>query len=109
VAGLIAAAGAVLIVAGPTAATSIAGWGLYGLGLAAIAPTVLGAAPSASPAPPPVSIAAVTTIGYLGSFTGPPLIGAVAGGTGLSTALGLLLVSVAVAIVLLAGRALRPR
>jgi hypothetical protein len=38
-------------------------------------------------------IAAVTTLGYLGSCTGPPVIGALAGRLGLSTALGLLVVA----------------
>jgi hypothetical protein len=52
-----------------------------------------------------VAIAAVTTLGYLGSFTGPPLVGALAELTGLTRALGLLLVA-ALVPVLLAGRAL---
>jgi hypothetical protein len=55
-----------------------------------------------------VAIAAVTTLGYLGSFTGPPLVGALAELTGLSRALGLLVVA-ALVPVLLAGRALVPR
>ena len=46
-------------------------------------------------APPPVAapaaIAAVTTIGYLGSFTGPPLVGALAEVASLPAALALLL------------------
>jgi cyanate permease len=55
-----------------------------------------------------VAIAAVTTLGYLGSFTGPPLVGALAEVTGLSTALWLLVVAAFVPVVL-AGRALGPR
>ena len=54
---------------------------------------------------PPVAVAAVTTLGYLGSFTGPPVIGALAELTGLSAALGLL-VAAALVVVPLAGRAL---
>jgi hypothetical protein len=43
--------------------------------------------------PAAAAIAAVTTIGYLGSFSGPPLIGALAGATGLTAALALLLLA----------------
>jgi MFS family permease len=87
---LVAAAGAALAVAGPGVATSLAGWALFGAGTALIAPAVLGAAPAAAPpgVPPGVAIAAVTTVGYLGSFTGPPAIGALAGRLGLDAALG---------------------
>jgi hypothetical protein len=67
---------------------------------------VLGAAPSAAAASPAVAIAAVTTVGYLGSFTGPPAIGALAGATGLDTALGLL-TGGAAAVMVVAARALR--
>jgi hypothetical protein len=96
------------VVAAPTAPVALLGWAVLGAGLAAIAPAVLGAAPSATPLPPPVAIAAVTTLGYLGSFTGPPMVGALAELTGLSTALGLL-VAAAVLPVLLASHALGPR
>jgi MFS family permease len=83
----IAAAGSALIALAPTAGLGLAGWALFGLGLAAVAPAVLGAAPRTGDAPPAVTIAAVTTVGYLGSFTGPPIIGALAEVTSLSTAL----------------------
>jgi MFS family permease len=106
--GLVAATGSVIVVAAPTAPVALLGWAVLGAGLAAIAPAVLGAAPSAAPLPPPVAIAAVTTLGYLGSFTGPPLVGALAELTSLSTALGLL-VAAAVMPVLLARPALGPR
>jgi hypothetical protein len=77
--GAVAAAGSALAVAAPSAAAGLAGWALFGLGLAAPAPTVLGAAPAAGHWSPAAAIAAVTTVGYLGSFTGPPLVGALAG------------------------------
>jgi hypothetical protein len=104
----VAAAGSVLAIAAPNAAAGLAGWALFGLGLAALAPTVLGAAPGTGDMPPAVAIAAVTTIGYLGSFTGPPAIGAIAGITGLSAALGLL-AAVSVLMALLARPALTER
>jgi MFS family permease len=103
---LLAAAGATLAIAGPGVAAALAGWAVFGLGLAAIAPAVLGAAPNAAPRlPPPVAIAAVTTVGYLGSFTGPPAIGALAGAAELDTALGVA-VAVAAAAMVLAARGL---
>jgi MFS family permease len=106
--GLVAAAGAALVVAAPTAIPSLLGWATMGAGLAAIAPAILGAVPAAARGPLPVAIAAVTTLGYLGSFTGPPLVGALAELTGLTRALGLLVVA-ALVPVLLARRALDPR
>jgi MFS family permease len=106
--GLVAAAGAALAVAAPTAIPSLLGWATLGAGLAAIAPAILGAVPAATRGPLPVAIAAATTLGYLGSFTGPPLVGAVAELTGLTRALGLLVVA-ALVPVLLARRALDPR
>jgi MFS family permease len=104
--GAVAAAGSTLTIAAPTAPVSLVGWALFGLGLAALAPTVLGAAPRRSGASPGVAVAAVTTIGYLGSFTGPPAIGALAEISGLSAALGLL-VAVSALMLLLARPGLR--
>jgi MFS family permease len=105
-AGLVAAGGAALAVTAPTAAASLGGWAVFGLGLAAVAPAVLGAAPSVAGTPAPVAIAAVTTIGYFGSFTGPPVIGLLARFSTLSRALGLL-VAVGILTALLAAPALR--
>ena len=103
-AGLVTAGGAALIVAAPGAVTALIAWALLGAGVALIAPAVLGAAPAAAGARAPgVAIAAVTTVGYLGSFTGPPAIGALAELVGLSAAL-LLLVAAGAAIVALASR-----
>jgi hypothetical protein len=77
------------------------GWVVTGAGLAVLAPTVLGAAlghaPNTSPA---AAIASVTTLGYLGSFTGPPVIGGLAGAVGLSAALGLLAAAAGLAALL---------
>jgi MFS family permease len=106
---LTAAAGVAVAVAAPGAGPTLGGWALFGLGLAAIAPTVLGAAPEAGDgAAPAVAIAAVTTVGYLGSFTGPPAIGALASAAGLDAAIALL-AGGACLTTLLAARALRGR
>jgi MFS family permease len=104
----VAVTGALAAVAGPDAAAALAGWALFGLGVATIAPTVLGAAPGAAAGgtPPAVAIAAVTTVGYAGSFAGPPAIGALAGATGLDAAIGLLASAAALAM-LIGARGLR--
>jgi MFS family permease len=83
----VAAGGGLLVALAPSAGLALTGWAVLGLGVAAVAPNVLGAAPRTGDAPPPVAIAAVTTVGYLGSFTAPPLIGALAQASSLSTAL----------------------
>jgi hypothetical protein len=80
--GLIASAGIAVVLLAPAAAISVAGWLVVGLGIARVAPAIMRAAGAT-----PASIAAVTTVGYLGSFAGPPLIGAHASLTTLSVAL----------------------
>jgi MFS family permease len=105
-AGLVAAAGGALALLGPGIGAAMAGWAVLGLGLALLAPAVLGAAARVGDGPPSSAIAAVTTVGYLGSFAGPAAIGALAGPAGLTTALALLLPA-CLLVTLLAGRALR--
>jgi MFS family permease len=105
--GVVAGAGGAVVVASPGVGAAIAGWTLFGAGVAGLAPALLGAVPQASSQPAPVAVAAVTSVGYLGSFTGPPLVGALAGGVGLSPALGLTVVG-GLLVACLAGVA-RPR
>jgi MFS family permease len=88
--------GGAIVVANPIAA--IVGLALMGMGLAAIVPTVFRAGGSQPGISSAVGIAAVSTMGYAGGLTGPPLIGSVAGITGLTAALG----GVAVLLVILA-------
>jgi MFS family permease len=107
-AGLVAAVGAALVVAAPSAQAALGAWALLGAGVATIAPTLLGAAPSLASAPPAVAVAAVSRIGYSGSFVGPPVIGVLAGLTNLSAALGCLILGAA-AIAVLAHRPFRPQ
>jgi hypothetical protein len=106
--GLVAAAGAAIAVTAPAVLPAFAGWVLLGLGLAATTPAIIGAAPGVSDVPVPAAIAAVTTVSYLGSFTGPPLIGALAQRAGLSAALGLL-VATSLVMAAVAPRGLRER
>jgi MFS family permease len=104
-AAVTAACGAVVVVAAPSATVALVGWSLLGAGMAPIAPTLLGAASQAGVATPPAAIATVSTIGYAGSFAGPPIIGAVAELSSLPAAL-VLLVGGTLGIALAAGRAL---
>jgi hypothetical protein len=90
-AGLVAAAGMTLALLAPSAGLALAGWVVLGLGIAGAAPAVMRAAGEVPPAP--VAIAAVTTVGYLGSFTAPPAIGAIAQAAGLNAALSLVVVA----------------
>ena len=100
-----AAAGLGLAVATSAGGVTLAGWAVFGAGLSLLAPTLIGAAPGMAAAAPPAAIAAVTTLGYLGSFTGPPLVGALAELTSLSAALAIL-IAAAATIALFAPRAL---
>lgn len=104
-AGALAAGGTLAAILLP-GGLGLAGWAILGLGVAAMAPVVLGAAVHQTSLPPPVAIAVVTTVGYLGSFTGPVVIGGLASLSSLSFALGVLAV-VSVAVTALAGPALR--
>jgi fucose permease len=54
---------------------AIAGFGLVGLGLANVVPTLFSAAGRSSALPPRIAIAAVAAAGYTGLLAGPPLIG----------------------------------
>ncbi len=88
-AGLVAAVGAVAAIAPADPVVALAGWALLGAGVAVVAPTILGAAGEDAPSPA-VAIAGISTVAYLGGFSGPPLIGALAAGAGLTAALGVL-------------------
>src|SRR4051794_2476329 len=97
--GALATCGALICVLAPGPWVALAGWAIVGLGVATVAPALMRAA-----GPSPAAIAAVTSIGYLGSFTGPPLIGGLASLSGIGAAL-VVVVAAAAAIVALASRA----
>lgn len=59
-------------------AVAIAGFGLVGLGLANVVPTIFSAAGRARSIPPRIAISLVASAGYTGLLAGPPLIGFVA-------------------------------
>ena len=74
----LAALGLGLALAFATPWMAIVGFGLMGMGLAAVVPTLFRAAGSQPGIPSSVGIAAVSTMGYAGGLAGPPLIGTVA-------------------------------
>lgn len=78
----------------------LASYALVGLGISVITPNVYGAAGSVQTNGRGVGLAAVTTAGYLGLLTGPPLIGFLAQLTNLRTALGAAVVSLAIGALL---------
>lgn len=85
--GLLAAAGLglALLVAQP--AVAIAGFGVFGLGLATMVPQVFSAAGNHDPARAGEAIAQVATLGYAGLMLGPVIIGGAAELVGLPLAL----------------------
>jgi MFS family permease len=106
---------ALTAVADLPAAVALAGFAVAGVGLAPAVPTLLGlAGRSADDEHRPNVIATVTTISYLGFLISPPVVGAMAGGWGLTTALGVVaaggvLVAVAAALIPTPGRAVVTR
>ena len=104
--GLLAAAGlgSALLVSHPVA--GVIGFGCLGAGLSCVAPQVFSAAGHRNPGRPAQAIARVASIGWLGFFAGPVLIGGAAEAVGLPVAL-VIPVLLALLVALAAG-ALRP-
>ena len=75
---------------------AIVGFGMMGLGLAAVVPTLFRAAGSQPGIPASVGIAAVSTMGYAGGLIGPPVIGTVASAVTLRGSLVIILVMLAI-------------
>lgn len=83
-------------------AVAIIGFGMMGLGLAAVVPTLFRAAGSQPGIPASVGIAAVSTMGYAGGLIGPPFIGTAARAVTLRGSLAIVLFLLVVLVV--AGR-----
>lgn len=102
----LARGGAALATAGMAAALAIgrpaaavAGFAVMGLGLAALFPLSLRAAAARGNAEAP-AVAAVSSMGYLGLLTGPPVVGLLSEVVGLRTALALIVALCALAAVI---------
>jgi MFS family permease len=96
--------GGALLIGQPWA--GVVGFGLFGAGLSCIAPQVFSAAGHRHPAHAGRAIARAASLGYLGFFTGPIMIGITAELTDLSTALWI--PTVLTLFIALAATALRP-
>ena len=88
-AALVAGAGMTLAVLAPDPAVAIAAYGVLGLGVATIVPIAFTLAGNAPGVPPAWGISRVTTLGYAGLFSSPPVIGLVAQVTRLTVALAI--------------------
>ncbi|SEG60067.1 Fucose permease [Thermomonospora echinospora] len=102
VGGLVAAAALAAGLLAGTPVAAVMGFTLYGLGVAVVAPVTFGAAGNLPGVPAATGISWATSIGYSGFLAGPPVIGFVAQGVGLTWALAIP-VALALMIVALAG------
>lgn len=84
--GLVAAIGFVMAAAIPHSAGAIAGFVVFGAGVANIVPVLFSAAGRVEGVPAGASLATVTTIAYAGLLVGPALIGLLADATSLPMA-----------------------
>jgi len=102
--GVLGAGGMVLALAIAEPPAALLGFAALGAGLSVVIPLAFRAAAGRGGAP---SLAAVSTMGYLGFLAGPPLIGAIAEATSLRTGLALVAACAATAA-LLAGAVRTP-
>ena len=98
-------AGLLVCVVASAVPFAMLGFGLVGLGFAAVVPALFRAGAQA-PLPPGVGIAAVASAGYLGFLAGPPALGFVAEAAGLRASFGIL-AGLAAVVVVGAGAAFR--
>jgi MFS family permease len=95
-AAIVGAAGLTLGLLVPVTGVIIVAFAVLGLGMATVVPLTFSAAGSIPGHEPGTSVAAVATVGYAGWMLAPPVIGFVAQGTSLTTALALVAVMTAV-------------
>ncbi len=78
VSGIVIALGLMIVILFPYVFTAIAGCLLIGLGVSCVVPVVYGLAGKSKSMSPELALTAVSTIGFLGFLTGPPVIGFIA-------------------------------
>jgi MFS family permease len=101
--GLCTFSGLLITVISPYLVPATIGLFLVGMGVSPGVPLVFSAAGRSKILPPPVAIAAVSSIGMIGLLIGPPIIGFIAGATSLKTSF-LILAFFGVAIIITALR-----
>jgi MFS family permease len=107
VCGLCTTAGLLIAVLFPYLLPATIGMLLVGMGVSPGVPLVFSVAAKSRTLPPPVAIAAVSSIGMIGLLIGPPIIGFIAGLTSLKTSF-IMLSSFGVAIIVAALTVKRP-
>lgn len=88
-ASLVASAGIVLAVVGGSIPAALAGYAVFGLGVATIVPISFTVAGNTSGVAPAWALSRVSTMAYVGQLSSPAIIGLVAHTTGLSWALAI--------------------
>lgn len=83
---LAAAVGMLLVIVSPLYQVTLAGWAVFGLGLAGVVPQLFTAAGNISTTDQSVLLARVVGAGYVGQLAGPAVVGVVAGLVGLNLA-----------------------
>jgi len=81
--GILTATGLLLAVGFPFFAPSIVGFVIVGVGVSAVVPLLYSAVGKSKTVSPATAIASLSTLGFIGLLIGPPLVGYVAGATGL--------------------------
>lgn len=104
---LLGLAGMLVAIAAPNPGLAVAGWVVFGLGLAGLIPQIFTAAGNLSAGASGRTISLVVGCGYLGMLAGPAVVGFIGGRTTLAT--GLLAAVVALVIAVLAAGVVRPR
>ena len=97
---VLATVGIGFALAGNSVALALIGFACVGAGFSCIVPIVFGAGANVEGIAPGAGVAAVTTAGYLGFLTGPPLIGFTAEFAGLRVGLAVVAILSAVAALL---------
>ena len=91
--GLLAATALALALVSDSTPAALFGFAAMGAGLGVVVPVLFRAAGSTPGVSASVGVAAVSTIGWLGFLSGPPVIGFAAGTLGLRSALGIVVVA----------------
>ncbi|WP_372424442.1 MFS transporter [Salinarimonas chemoclinalis] len=97
---VLAGCGFAAVALAPTAPVAIVGFALAGLGIAGIVPIAFRTAGATPGLPPGVSVAAVSTIGYVGFLAGPSIMGFIGELVGLAAAFGVVAAAMAIVAVL---------
>ena len=101
--GILIAGGLMISVLFPFLLSAIIGFLLVGFGVSSVVPLVYSEAGKSKTMTPGMALAAVSSIGFLGFLIGPPLIGLVAGVSGLQTSFVIIAV-MGLTVALIAGR-----